>query len=189
MGCHALFQGILTTQGWNPHLLPLLHWQECFLPLVPLGKLLLIRDWPRQPRISSISGSLTHVCNRPFFPHEVTFPIFQGLGLGPLGDLFSLSQVPLLRPEENQTYERTIKGFNSGSFTLWSPSFPYSIILLSWNNCKFLNLGGYKFTHMEIDPWAPEPLGSNWPLPELRMTGPLQSSLWPKSFASSCEAG
>ena len=25
---------------------------------------------------------------------------------------------PLLRPGENQTYERTIKGFKSGSFTL-----------------------------------------------------------------------
>ena len=27
MGCHAIFQGILPTQGWNPSLLCLLHWQ------------------------------------------------------------------------------------------------------------------------------------------------------------------
>ena len=27
MGCHALLQGIFLTQGLNPHLLCLLHWQ------------------------------------------------------------------------------------------------------------------------------------------------------------------
>ena len=27
MGCHALLQGIILTQGSNPHLLCLLHWQ------------------------------------------------------------------------------------------------------------------------------------------------------------------
>ena len=31
VGCHALFQGIFPTQGWNLHLL-------CLLPLVPPGK-------------------------------------------------------------------------------------------------------------------------------------------------------
>ena len=38
VGCHALLQGILLTQGWNPHLLPLLHWQEGSLPLAPPRK-------------------------------------------------------------------------------------------------------------------------------------------------------
>ena len=28
VGCHALLQGIFLTQGWNPHLLSLLQWQE-----------------------------------------------------------------------------------------------------------------------------------------------------------------
>ena len=28
VGCHALLQGIFPTQGWNSHLLRLLHWQE-----------------------------------------------------------------------------------------------------------------------------------------------------------------
>ena len=30
VGCHALFQGIFLTQGSNPHLLHLLHWQAGF---------------------------------------------------------------------------------------------------------------------------------------------------------------
>ena len=37
MGCHVLFQGIFLTQGSNPHLLCLLHWQAGSLPLVPPG--------------------------------------------------------------------------------------------------------------------------------------------------------
>ena len=36
--CHAL-QGIFLTQGLNPRLLGLLHWQAGFLPLSPPGKL------------------------------------------------------------------------------------------------------------------------------------------------------
>ena len=35
--CHALLQGILPTQGWNPSLLHL-HWQAGSLPLSPPGK-------------------------------------------------------------------------------------------------------------------------------------------------------
>ena len=38
VGRHALLQGIFLTQGWNPHLLRLLHWQVGSLPLVPPGK-------------------------------------------------------------------------------------------------------------------------------------------------------
>ena len=37
VGCHALLQGIFLTQGSNPCLLCLLHWQDS-LPLVPPGK-------------------------------------------------------------------------------------------------------------------------------------------------------
>ena len=36
--CHFLLQGIFSTQGSNLHLLCLLHWQVCSLPLVPPGK-------------------------------------------------------------------------------------------------------------------------------------------------------
>ena len=37
VGCHFLFQGIFLTQGSNPCLLCLLHWQADSLPLVPPG--------------------------------------------------------------------------------------------------------------------------------------------------------
>ena len=37
VGCHALLQGIFLTQGSNPRLLSLLHWQAGSLPPVPLG--------------------------------------------------------------------------------------------------------------------------------------------------------
>ena len=39
VGCHALNQGIFTTQGSNLYLLCLLHWQASSLSLVPPGKL------------------------------------------------------------------------------------------------------------------------------------------------------
>ena len=38
VGCHALLQGIFSTQGSNLHALSLLHWQLGSLPLAPPGK-------------------------------------------------------------------------------------------------------------------------------------------------------
>ena len=38
VGCHFLLQGIFPTQGPNPRLLRLLHWQADSLPLAPPGK-------------------------------------------------------------------------------------------------------------------------------------------------------
>ena len=38
MSCHALLQGIFQTQGWNLHLLRILHWQAGSLPVVSPGK-------------------------------------------------------------------------------------------------------------------------------------------------------
>ena len=38
VGCHALLQGIFLTQGSNPSLFHLLHWQVGCLPLLPPGK-------------------------------------------------------------------------------------------------------------------------------------------------------
>ena len=38
MSCHFLLQGIFLTQGLNPRLLSLLHWQVGFSPLAPPGK-------------------------------------------------------------------------------------------------------------------------------------------------------
>ena len=42
VGCHAFLQGIFPTQGSNPRLLRLLHWQVGSLPPVPPGKPLLL---------------------------------------------------------------------------------------------------------------------------------------------------
>ena len=36
VSCHALFQGIFSTQGSNPHFLCLLHWQAGSLPALPV---------------------------------------------------------------------------------------------------------------------------------------------------------
>ena len=38
MDCHALLRGIFLTQGSNPCLLNLLHWQTGSIPLAPAGK-------------------------------------------------------------------------------------------------------------------------------------------------------
>ena len=38
VGCHALLQRIFPTQGWNPHLWSLLHWQASSLLLTLPGK-------------------------------------------------------------------------------------------------------------------------------------------------------
>ena len=35
VGGHALLQGIFVSQGWNPRLFCLLHWQADSLPLAP----------------------------------------------------------------------------------------------------------------------------------------------------------
>ena len=45
VGCHALFQGIFPTQGSNPHLLRLLHWQVDslqFCTIKPIFKSLVV---------------------------------------------------------------------------------------------------------------------------------------------------
>ena len=51
--CHALVQGIFPTQGSNPHLLHLLHWQVGSLPLMPPGKPSLIHYSLQNLRLSS----------------------------------------------------------------------------------------------------------------------------------------
>ena len=38
VGCHFLLQGSFLTQGSNPSLFRLLHWQACSLPPAPPGK-------------------------------------------------------------------------------------------------------------------------------------------------------
>ena len=45
VGFHFLLQGIFPTQGSNPHLLRLLHWQADSLPTVPPGKPQPVGGW------------------------------------------------------------------------------------------------------------------------------------------------
>ena len=48
VGCHALLQGIFLTQGRNPCLLCLLHWQMGSLPLAQLGIFIGFTNIPRK---------------------------------------------------------------------------------------------------------------------------------------------
>ena len=54
VGRHAFLQGIFLTQGSNPHILCLLHWQVDSSPLAPPGKLFPVSSpIPDSPAISS----------------------------------------------------------------------------------------------------------------------------------------
>ena len=69
VGCHALFQGIFPTQGSNPHLFCLLHWQSGSFPLVPLGSPVLIgtsavcSQFPAFDILSFLQAHPRSVCN------------------------------------------------------------------------------------------------------------------------------
>ena len=63
VGCCALLQGLFPTQGWNPHLIHLLHWQAGSLPLVPTGSWFLYnkatrRDWKKYQKAGGESEFL-----------------------------------------------------------------------------------------------------------------------------------
>ena len=60
---HALLQGIFPTQGSNPHLLPLLHWQVGFLPLALSGNQLHVYIDPLPLETSSHPSPLSHYLN------------------------------------------------------------------------------------------------------------------------------
>ena len=62
VSCHVLLQGIFPTQGSNPHLLNLLHWQVGSLPLAPPGK--------PGTRFSSVQSSRSVVSDS-LRPHEL----------------------------------------------------------------------------------------------------------------------
>ena len=55
--CHFLLQGIFPTQGSNPCLLCLLHWQMDSLPLAPLGKPLLNNKLPQNRTSLVVQGA------------------------------------------------------------------------------------------------------------------------------------
>ena len=55
VGCCSLLQGIFPTQGSNPRLLCLLHWQTDSLPAEPLGKPDVIKARVNEVRIEGIT--------------------------------------------------------------------------------------------------------------------------------------
>ena len=69
VGCHSLIQGIFSTQGSNPHLLCVLHWQAGSLPLAPPGK----PSYWKYPQYWLTVPSVTKVC---FAMNSVTLAIF-----------------------------------------------------------------------------------------------------------------
>ena len=123
MGCHALLQGIFLTQGCNPHLFCLLHWQVGFLPLAPAGKPfpqhnthLSLHIFPQHPLYSLYcysffcreygeAWSLNH------FPPHIIYPIFP----------FHSKQLNTLRSfgESDET----------GCFQLGCPLLPHGLLL------------------------------------------------------------
>ena len=80
VGCHFLLWGIFPTQGLNPCLLRLLHWQVGSSPLVPPGKPLLLLyqvaiEWGLEPttqgRRSQLALNLCWPdCILVFWPHS-----------------------------------------------------------------------------------------------------------------------
>ena len=65
VGCHALLQGIFLTQGSNPHLFCLPHWQADSLPLAPPGEPYLgyteqlkSRDENEEQKVGKLCGHL-----------------------------------------------------------------------------------------------------------------------------------
>ena len=85
VGCHAILQGIFPTQGSNPHLFCLLHWQVGFFPLAPprrLTELLNYLQWEKRSPLlgegilfgwdqnlgKEENGAVVGVVNRPTSP-------------------------------------------------------------------------------------------------------------------------
>ena len=81
--CHALHQGIFPTQGSNPSLLSLLHWQTGSLPPAPSGK-----HWCQNLTPLIISSSFTPLLHlASWIPCSLVFPSVS---------LIILSLLPLL---------------------------------------------------------------------------------------------
>ena len=64
VGCHLLLQRIFVTQGSNPRLLQLLHWQIGSLPLAPpmCHSLNMKSEWINKVESTNIKKAKWHVC-------------------------------------------------------------------------------------------------------------------------------
>ena len=97
MGCHALLQRIFPTQGSNPSLLSLLHWQAGSLPLAPPGKPRIINEGQIPPYLSPYcthhsahpgpvhpleTSLMSFFCWKTFLPFHCLFSIIPAVPLG-----------------------------------------------------------------------------------------------------------
>ena len=113
VGCCAFLKGILLTQGSNPHLSCLLHWQVGLgsLLLVPLGKPTCeIQFSSVQFSRSVVSGSLDSMnCSMPGLPVHHQLPEFTHTPVHRVGDaiqpshLLSSPTSPAPNPSQNQS--------------------------------------------------------------------------------------
>ena len=99
MGCHVHLQGIFPTQGSNPCLLFLLHWQPGSLPLAPPGKL------PLYPIVYSYEAVY---CHHPG-PHSCHHALLlltssQSYKLIPQGSKLPCAFLTPLSPSEKPSY-------------------------------------------------------------------------------------
>ena len=77
VSCHALLKGIFPTQGLNPCLLCLLHWQVGSLPLAPPGKL---DEWINN-MIYSKDGILFAIKRNEVLIHATTYMYLENVML------------------------------------------------------------------------------------------------------------
>ena len=68
MGCHYLLQGMFLTQGWNPRLLCLLHWQPGSFTIAPPEKLNTSQSPINYSRLGPVC-SVAPVMSDSFRPH------------------------------------------------------------------------------------------------------------------------
>ena len=121
VGCHALFQGIFSTQGLNPGLSCLLHWQMGSLPLGPLGKSLgsltekYEESFPR--RLFSVCTPLNlRAANvSTVFAYAVpsvlhTFPLFTALWSAQVPLIFQAEDI-IKNDTDNKTYNKTSNAY------------------------------------------------------------------------------
>ena len=71
VGCHFLFQGIFLTQGSNPRLLSLLHWQVDSWPLSHLGSPMVFVWEPTKTALEQ------HTCEETLYMTEVSLYIYE----------------------------------------------------------------------------------------------------------------
>ena len=104
-GCQALLQGIFPTQGLNPRLLHLLHWQTGSLPLAPSGK-------PKPKGYQEKERYHTNSINKSCVDTENKFPQFHRMCL------FWM---------QTQAFKASAKSSHFSEISFWLTSLPHLV--------------------------------------------------------------